>query len=584
MNSSGASSSGAGAIRRRAEERLRQVQGGTDEILTREEALVLLHELRVHQIELQMQNEELQGVHEELERARQRYYELFDFAPVGYLTLDENGIILEINLTGTSLLRAKRQHIVQRRLSEFIDPADRDAFFGHLLAVKQTEDPQVVELRLRTPGEAPFWARLECSPGLDVSSGQACVRCVFGDISESRRLEEERRKMTEVNARSQRLEAIGRLAGGVAHEFNNMLCVMLGHADLALAAPSGDETSRTHLLEIRAAAERSARLTRQLLAFARRQTIAPRVVDLNDVVTGALDMLPHLLGERIHLVWTPSDGLWPVRIDENQLDQILTNLTLNARDAIPGHGRIEIETHNLTVSPASPERHGGVPNGDFVVLAVTDSGTGMTPEVAASVFEPFFTTKPHGRGTGLGLAMVHGSVQQNHGTITVDSTPGRGTTFRIYLPRAHGPVARRGTTTPVTVATNGEERLVLIVEDEPSVLQMCDSMLRALGYRVLTARTPSEALDHAGRHPRSLRLLVSDVIMPEMSGPELGRRIQTLCPNLPTLYISGHTADVVARAGAFADGFAFLQKPFTSAELGARIATLMATPLKTAPR
>ena len=383
------------------------------------------------------------------------------------------------------------------------------------------------------------------------------------DISDRKALEEQL-------IQAQKMESIGRLAGGVAHDFNNMLSVILGHTELALDTAGLSATLSGRLQSIREAVQRSTDLTQQLLAFARRQTAAPRVLDLNTTVAGMLKMIRRLIGEDIDLTWLPAGGLPPVRIDPSQVDQILVNLCVNARDAIGDTGRITIETASVTFDQADCLRHPEVAPGGYVRLSVRDTGCGMDDDTLDHLFEPFFTTKELGKGTGLGLATVYGIVRQNGGCIEVDSRPDRGAVFRIYLPRHDGslpPGTMAGAAEPVA----GGTETILLVEDEPLILEMATAMLTPLGYTVLPAATPATALRLAREHAGTIDLLLTDVVMPEMNGRELAARLVEIRPGLRRLFMSGYTADVIASRGVLEEGVEFVQKPFTRKRLVARI-------------
>lgn len=376
---------------------------------------------------------------------------------------------------------------------------------------------------------------------------------------------------------AQKMEAVGRLAGGVAHDFNNMLAVIMGHGDLALEETAPDSPQHVHLMEIQKAAQRSADLTRQLLAFARKQTISPRVLDLNDTIPGMLKMLRRLIGEDIDLRWKPARELWPVHMDPAQLDQILANLAVNARDAIEGVGRITIETSNVALDGTYCETHAGFVPGRYVLLAVSDDGCGMDKETMAQLFDPFFTTKPAGQGTGLGLAMVYGIVKQNQGFINVYSEPGKGTTFKIYLPRDGADKADAGALRAQTLAPTGTET-VLLVEDEEALLRLIATQLESLGYTVLAAGSPGQALQLAQEYAGDIPLLMTDVIMPAMSGRDLWQRLSALRPNLKCLYMSGYTANVIAHHGVLNEGVHFLQKPFSRGALATKLREALTRP------
>ncbi len=399
------------------------------------------------------------------------------------------------------------------------------------------------------------------------------VRMILGvtrDITERKRMEKEREKLQMQLLQAQKMESVGRLAGGVAHDFNNMLGVILGHVDLAVAELDPSQRLHARMMEIRKAAERSAALTRQLLAFARKQIISPRLIDLNEVVGGTLKMLRRLIGEDIDLAWRPGDPLSPVKMDPSQIDQMLANLCVNARDAIAGVGRVTIETKDVSFDAEYCAANPGYTAGEYVLLAVSDSGCGMDRETQARLFEPYFTTKGFSKGTGLGLATVYGIVKQNGGFITVYSEPGSGSTFKIYLPRHRGEAESLQQEEPAEPLPMGRET-VLLVEDEPQMLEVTTMMLRHQGYAVLAASRPEEAISLAKQHCKAIDLLVTDVIMPGMSGKDLAERVLALCPKLRILYMSGYTADTIAHHGVLNAGVLFIQKPFSIKDIAVKV-------------
>jgi PAS domain S-box-containing protein len=398
--------------------------------------------------------------------------------------------------------------------------------------------------------------------------------CLVHDITKREQAEEERATLQAQLLQSQKLESVGRLAGGVAHDYNNMLSVILGYADLAKGRLAPGDPLGEDLQEIIGAAERSADITRQLLAFASKQTINPTLIDINELVDNMLKMLRRLIGENIELSWLPGVNLGPVQIDLSQFEQILANLCVNARDAITGVGKITIETTRVTLDTTDDAGHAESRSGDFVQLAVSDDGCGMDSETLGRVFEPFFTTKAKGRGTGLGLASVYGIVRQNNGFINIYSEPGQGTTFKIYLPCQVGEVTEVEEEGVLATPIGGAET-VLLVEDEPAILKMTETMLEILGYRVLAASKPLEALHQAKEYAGDISLLLTDVIMPQMDGHELTKQLQVVCPALKILYMSGYTADVIAHRGALEPGVAFLQKPFSLRDLALKVRAVL---------
>lgn len=338
---------------------------------------------------------------------------------------------------------------------------------------------------------------------------------------------------------------------------------ILGHASLALMKIGPAQPLYANLEEIRKAAERSADLTRQLLAFARKQTIVPTVLDLNETVAGMLNMLQRLIGEEINLTWQPSLNIWPVNVDPSQIDQILANLCVNARDSISGIGTIIIETRNSVIDEYYYAQNRESKPGEYVTLTVSDDGCGMDKETMAHIFEPFFTTKGVGEGTGLGLSTVFGAVKQNSGFINVYSEPAKGTAFTIYLPRHMGTVVQPQPEGSEKIPTSRGQETVLLVEDEPAILNMSTMVLTRLGYTVLPANTPADAIRQAIQHTGEINLLITDVIMPEMNGRDLAVSLKFHRPQLKFLFMSGYTADVIAQHGVLNDGVNFIQKPFT---------------------
>ncbi|MEW6080045.1 MAG: PAS domain S-box protein [Thermodesulfobacteriota bacterium] len=365
---------------------------------------------------------------------------------------------------------------------------------------------------------------------------------------------------------SQKMETVGRLAGGVAHDFNNMLNVIIGHAEMADEGLAPDDPFHQDIQEILGAARRSAEITRQLLAFARKQTITPEVLDLNAMVEGMLKMLRRITGEDIDLVWHPYPGLWPINIDPGQVDQIMANLMVNASEAITGAGRIIVETANMTPDETFCANYDGLVPGDYVHLSISDNGRGMDQAMLVKLFEPFFTTKRVGEGSGLGLATVYGIVKQNNGYIYAESEPMTGTTFRIFLPRHTVQPGQHRAIASAEISP-GRGAIVLIVEDEASILKLARRILERQGYMILTAGSTAEALALAEGHKPPIDLLITDVIMPGMNGRELFERLRLFHPDVQVLYMSGYTADIIGQRGVLTDEVHFIHKPFSNQDL-----------------
>jgi two-component system cell cycle sensor histidine kinase/response regulator CckA len=395
----------------------------------------------------------------------------------------------------------------------------------------------------------------------------------FLDITARKRNEQERERLEEQLRQAQKMEAIGQLAGGVAHDFNNLLTGISGYADMILEEVGEGAAISPDLEEILKAAERATDLTRQLLAFSRKQIIAPKVIDTNEVLARSQRMLGRIIGEDVRLTVALGHALWPIKADPGQLHQILVNLATNARDAMPEGGTLQFETRNTAVDVGFAKMHAGLEPADYVLIAISDTGEGMEQELCERIFEPFFTTKEPGRGTGLGLSTVYGIVKQNSGHISVYSERGMGTTFKIYLPRCQeaptGPEDSAANVTPV-----GDET-VLLVEDEEIVRGLTERMLGRWGYRVLTAGAPQEATRVCAEHDGVIHLLLTDVVMPQTNGKVLYEALVLDRPDLKVLFMSGYTDDVIAHHGVLEEGTPFLSKPFTSNDLALKVRSVL---------
>ena len=467
---------------------------------------------------------------------------------------DENDRVVQMNKKALSMdFRREDKNLMGLTLTEILAPfaEAKDLITERYNQVKKSGIPSYLETEIHY-NEGPRWLSLrffKIGRGLGVTTN---------DITEQKRLEEHVRQV-------QKIDSIGRLAGGVAHDFNNILGIITGFAELALMKTEGDNELSSYLNEILNAAEKSSGLTRQLLGFARKQSVSPRRMNLNDTVENMLKMLKSLIGEHIELNWKPEDGLWSVKMDPAQIDQIIANLCVNARDAIKQAGRITIRTENRILDEEYCAGHPEVIPGEYVCLSVTDNGVGMTQEVRGQIFEPFYTTKEIGKGTGLGLSTVYGIIRQNNGSVIVDSKPGEGSVFCIFIPRMVGneadPESRDKQKT-----TGGSEK-ILIIEDEEILLKMMTLMLESSGYEVLSAGNPDEALHIARREAGTIDLILSDIIMPGMNGKELEEKIREWQPESEYLFMSGYTDDIIARQGILDEGIRFIQKPFSQADL-----------------
>ena len=411
---------------------------------------------------------------------------------------------------------------------------------------KQTRWFQTIKLPLRLPGE-------EAVTMLGVAT----------EITERKLLEEQL-------LQSQKMEAVGQLAGGVAHDFNNILTAIVGYADLLAAEVGQNSQQREDIEEIRKAARRAAALTRQLLSFSRKQVLEPRIVDVNGVVLNLDKMLRSLMSENIALKTEFAEDLDAARVDPNQLEQVIMNLAINARDAMPDGGTLTIETANATLDEDYAAKHVAVIPGDYVMLAVTDTGCGMTEATKARIFEPFFTTKPAGRGTGLGLSTVYGIVKQSSGNIWLYSEPNKGTTFKIYLPAVDALPEDIGKAAPVEAGRHGSGT-VLVVEDDEQLRRLTHRALAAQGYEVLEADRGRSALDIARRHKGAIDLLVTDLVMPDTNGPKLAETLRAARPGLRVLFMSGYPEGAIVHHGMLEPGVAYLAKPFTTEAITRKI-------------
>ncbi len=504
-----------------------------------------------------------------LQESEAKFRSLFENAPVGIFSSTSRGQILSVNTTMADIMgfgsaqEAMESINLQKHL--FLSPDQRDQLLEILLQKGRVEN---FEYQTETTNGKIVWLRMNARIAQQDGDGSFIIEGFTTDITEQHMLEAR-------FLHAQKMESVGRLAGGVAHDYNNMLSVILGHAELALANTTPAEPIYNDLQEILKAGKRSAEVTRQLLAFARKQTIAPVVIDLNETVEGMLKMLRRLMGEGIRLTWLPVPGIWPVKIDPSQLDQILANLCVNARDAITNVGNVTIQTNMATIDAVYCKGYPGFVPGDYVLLTVTDDGCGMNKEIQAKVFEPFFTTKEVGQGTGLGLATVYGIVKQNKGFVNVYSEPGLGTTFKIYLPCYERDAEAPREEGSMEFAL-GQGETILVVEDEPAILSMIRVMLESLGYIALTASTTDEALRLVKAHAGKIHLLLIDVVMPETNGRELADQLQPLYPDIKTLFMSGYTADVIAHHGVLAEGLHFMQKPFSRQDLATKVREVLA--------
>src|SRR5438552_8262876 len=495
-----------------------------------------------------------------LRAAEEEYRALFENTPYPMWVFDlETHRLLAVNSAAIAHYGYRREEFLALKIEDLRAPEDIPALEQHLATQEagyhttgpwrhRKKDGTLIEVQ--TSGHEITFA------------GRRAELVVIDDVTERKRLEEQFRQ-------AQKMEAVGRLAAGVAHDFNNLLTAILGTTDLMIEDPPADDPGSEGLLDIRGAAERAAVLTRQLLTFSRQQVVSPRMLRLNELITDLVKLLRRLLGEDVTIASALAPDCGAVKADPGQLEQVLVNLAVNARDAMPNGGRLTIETKNVDLDADYPTERVMIPAGRYVMLAVTDNGTGMDAQTNARIFEPFFTTKPVGKGTGLGLATVYGVVQQTGGYIWLYSELGHGTSFKIYLPRVDADGPQPAEEEQRASALDGSEP-ELGAEDEEAVRLIIAKALEARGYRVLSARDGSEALELAAC-PGGIELLVNDVGMPDMNGRELSRCLTEARPNLRTLYLSGYTDDAMLHRGVLQEGVAFLQKPFSLGALARKV-------------
>ena len=505
---------------------------------------------------------------QEIEDSKNRFYSLISSSADHIFMLDLNGVYIEsndqvdrFNSIGQSDMFKSGTDLVGKNLED-VQHKETHAIYrekmDELIRTKST-----IRFEHRLTGEDGRVMEYEDTLYPIMKNGKVtAIGGICRDITEHKLLEKK-------FYHAQKMEAVGRLAGGVAHDFNNMLSIILGYAELDLSELTPSDPMYKGLKEISKAGRRAADITRQLLAFARKQPIAPKVMDINKAVEDNIKMLGRLIGEDIDLKFTPAEDVWKVLMDSTQVNQILVNLAVNARDAIDGVGKISIETKNVFFDENYCRINNDVTPGQYVMIEFSDTGCGMDKEIREKVFEPFFTTKEEGKGTGLGLSTIFGIISQNKGFIKLYSEPGIGTSFKIYLPRqieSVKEIKREQSEVPMA----GSET-VLVVEDEKMILNLCTKVLKRMGYTVLTASLPEKAIDLCKTYDKKIDLLLTDVVMPAMNGKDLKNQIEALQPGIKAIFMSGYTADIIASRGVLDEGISFLQKPFSIKDLALKV-------------
>ena len=512
-------------------------------------------------------NAALRTAQQAVKASEANFRSLVENAPYGICHCEVNGQLVEANPALIAMLGFRNaDELLRRNLAADIyrDPEQREVLLERFRSGLSFDK---VEMQWTRQDGSAMVARVSGRPIRDTHKTLS-FELYAEDITEQRALEQQLRQ-------SQKMEAVGRLAGGIAHDFNNLLMVISGYCEFLLQTLVPEPSLRGFAQEIANAADRATSLTRQLLAFSRKQVLTPKVLDLNAIVSEHLKMLPRLIGEDIDLVTLPAEGLGQVKADPGQIEQVVMNLVVNARDAMPGGGKLTIETANVTLDEAYARRHPGVTPGDYVMLAISDSGMGMDMETQSHIFEPFFTTKGQ-KGTGLGLSMVYGIVKQSGGYVWVYSEVGHGTTFKVYLPRVEE-AQEKLALHPAPAGPYPGHETILVVEDEPQLRDLTRQFLVSHGYGVLVAENGAAAIDVAKRHSGNIDLLLTDIIMPVMNGRELAQRMAVLRPQARILFVSGYTENAVWRNGTIESSVNFLQKPFTLDALTRKVRAVLET-------
>ncbi|MDB4957069.1 MAG: multi-sensor hybrid histidine kinase [Myxococcales bacterium] len=509
-----------------------------------------------------------------LRESEERYRRIIETTNEGVWLINAEQKTTFMNRRMAQMLGCEADMGLGRSLFEFVDDDGR-ATLG-----TQVDQAHQVEVRYIRTDKTTMWALLEATPVFDSAGRYEGTFAMVMDITERKKAEKALLAVESQLRQAQKMEAVGRLAGGIAHDFNNILSVILSCGDFLLEDLKPMDPARSDVEEICKAGRRAASLTRQLLMFSRQQVLEPKVLDLAEVAANMESMLRRVLGEDVELVLRKPAQPGRVRVDPGSIEQVIMNLVVNARDAMPTGGRLLIETKNVTIDETFTLQHPGATMGPHVVLSVTDTGSGMDRATQTRIFEPFFTTKEVGKGTGLGLSTVFGIVQQSNGTIRVHSDVGKGTTFTVYLPQVDAPTDTGRSPLP-RAAFRGKET-ILLVEDEEQVRAVARGILKRHGYRVVEMRSAAEAMLYYETHPDPIDMLLTDVVMPQMSGPELARRLTTIRPTLRVLCMSGYTDDSIVRHGVLRAEIAFLQKPFTTETLTQKVREVLdARPIAT---
>ncbi len=563
------------ALRQRAEKSMAESADSLDNLSEKSpnDLAALIHELHVHQLELKMQNEELRRIQDELQTMRDRYAHLYDFSPVGHFSVSEEGIIQEANLTIASMLRINRAALIGAHLSTYILQADQDIYFQHRRRLLETEEPQVCELRFVRADGTKFYARLDCVILTIKAKTSREIRASISDITESKQAETARDILQEKLFQAQKMESVGTLAGGIAHEFNNILSIIMGNNELLM-----QDLPRSSLLwesteEIQIACARARDVVRQLLLFSRQGDQQFTCIETGAVVQDAIRLIRSSTPINIEISQNIGADIAPIWGNTTQIHQLLINLCSNATDAmLRSGGTISVDVANVILDGPDTSSEPALAPGSYVRLVLRDTGHGMNGDTLQRIFEPYFTTKEIGKGTGIGLAVVHGIVQKHRGAISAESSPGKGTVFTVLFPACKGdaePQAEKRSAQPT-----GYER-ILFVEDEPLLLKLGKRRLESLGYSVHGYTDPSEALAKFADDPNGYDLVITDMAMPQMTGEELAAQVLSIRPQMPILLCTGYS-ERISQEQALEMGInSYVMKPITKAELAVIVRNIL---------
>ena len=535
----------------------------------------LVQKLEEKMLQLEQETKALRTAERALRTSEWKFRQLYENMVEGVFSVDMQGRVIESNASFQRMLGYTAEELMRLTHNDLMPTKwhamEKIILHDQLLTRGVTE---VYEKEYQCRDGSVIPVEMEEFLMYSDAGEHEGIWCIVRDISERKNAEKIQNELKEQLNTVQKMESIGRLAGGVAHDFNNMLSVILSYAQMGLAKTAATSPLHGFFHGILDAAERSAGVTRKLLTFARHQTTVPKVLDLNETVADMLKMLGRMVEEDIQLHWQPGSDLWPIKIDPAQVDQLLANLVVNSRDAITGKGEITIETGNVCFNADNWGNRSDMVPGEYVLLSVSDNGSGMDEDIFDKIFEPFFTTKEEKGGTGLGLATVYGIVKQNNGAIDVESAPGTGTTFRIYLPRVEEGLGERQE--QAMVIPRGQGETILVVEDEQAILKMTNLMLTGLGYKVLLASNPVTAIEKSNSHVGAIDLLLTDVIMPAMDGKELSELLKDSRAGMKSLYMSGYEEQEIIRQGQYPREIHFLQKPFSVMDLAVKVKEALA--------